>query len=104
MGGVAFETADDVFYVGGVEVEDSEEIFLVCYELTILYHFSYFFLELGQLGEKRAFADEKLILKAGYLCDLIDEIDNGKRYFNDLYVEVEEHAFELVDACFEEID
>ena len=92
---VALEAADDCFNVAGVESEDIDQIFVESVFIAFLDYFVDLRAKISKILEKGALANELLVLETGDLGHLVDKIDDGKRYLDDIDLEFLEHSLEL---------
>ena len=95
FGDIALEAADDCFNVAGVESEDIDQIFVESVFIAFLDYFVDLRAKISKILEKGALANELLVLETGDLGHLVDKIDDGKRYLDDIDLEFLEHSLEL---------
>ncbi len=100
---VALQAADHVLDVGGIEPEDDEDVIEAGLELLLLDEAVDELLQPCEVREEGASADEDLVLQAGNLRDLVDEVDDREGHLDDLDVELGKHALELTHTQGQEV-
>ena len=101
---IALQAADDCFDVAGVESEDVDQIFVEGILIAFLDYFVDLGAKIGKILEEGALADEFLVLEAGDLSNLVDEVDDGKRHLDDVDLEFMEHPLEFSNTHGQQIN
>jgi len=72
-------------------LEDVDQIFVESIFVTLFNYFIDLRAEVGEILEKTTLANEFLVEQARNLCDLVDEVDDGKGDLNNVNVEIAKH-------------
>lgn len=72
-------------------MEDVDQIFVESIFVTLFNYFIDLRAEVGEILEKTTLANEFLVEQARNLCDLVDEVDDGKGDLNNVNVEIAKH-------------
>ena len=72
-------------------MEDVDQIFVESIFVTLFNYFIDLRAEVGEILEKTALTNELLVEQARNLCDLVDEVDDGKGDLNNVNVEIAKH-------------
>jgi len=72
-------------------LEDVDQIFVESIFVTFFNYFIDLRAEVGEILEKTTLANEFLVEQARNLCDLVDEVDDGKGDLNNVNVEIAKH-------------